>query len=41
MVKHFCYSTDEQVTARHLGTVSGLDEAAQQYVVQGLLPRVR
>ncbi|MCY1655559.1 UvrD-helicase domain-containing protein [Streptomyces sp. NPDC052071] len=41
MVKHFCYSTDEQVTARHLGTVHGLDDAGQQYVVQGLLPRAR
>ncbi|MFJ9690464.1 UvrD-helicase domain-containing protein [Streptomyces bacillaris] len=41
MVKHFCYSTDEQITARHLGTVNGLDDAAQQYVVQGLLPRAR
>ncbi|WP_199879222.1 UvrD-helicase domain-containing protein [Streptomyces sp. CB02460] len=41
MVKHFCYSTDEQVTARHLGTVNGLDDAGQQYVVQGLLPRAR
>lgn len=41
MVRHFCYSTDQQIAARHLGTVNGLDEAGQQYVAQCLLPRAR
>ncbi|MFI7011346.1 UvrD-helicase domain-containing protein [Streptomyces sp. NPDC050145] len=41
MVRHFCYSTEEQVAARHLGIVNGLDEAGQQYVAGVLLPRAR
>ncbi|MEU9992854.1 UvrD-helicase domain-containing protein [Streptomyces sp. NPDC048045] len=41
MVKHFCYSTDEQVAARHLGTVNGLDDHGQQYLARVLLPRAR
>jgi hypothetical protein len=41
MVRHFCYSTQEQVAARHLGTVNGLDDQGQQYVARLLLPRAR
>ncbi|MGN5631515.1 UvrD-helicase domain-containing protein [Streptomyces sp. AC154] len=41
MVKRFCYSTDEQLSAGHMNTVNGLDDAGRQYVAQGLLPRAR
>ncbi|MFE6891985.1 UvrD-helicase domain-containing protein [Streptomyces sp. NPDC057694] len=41
MVRHFCYSTDQQVAARHLGTVNGLDDQGQQFLAQVLLPRAR
>lgn len=41
MVQRFCWSTDEQVTARHLGRVNGLDEQGEQYLAQTLLRRAR
>lgn len=41
MVQRFCYSTDEQVAARHLGRVNGLDETGEQYLAQVLLRRAR
>ncbi|MFG2662279.1 UvrD-helicase domain-containing protein [Streptomyces sp. NPDC048425] len=41
MVRHFCYSTDQQVAARHLGTVNGLDDQSQQFLAGVLLPRAR
>ncbi|MFI7388677.1 UvrD-helicase domain-containing protein [Streptomyces sp. NPDC049813] len=41
MVRHFCYSTDQQVAARHLGTVNGLDDRGRQYLAGVLLPRAR
>ncbi|WP_228924553.1 UvrD-helicase domain-containing protein [Streptomyces sp. DH7] len=41
MVQRFCWSTDEQVAARHLGRVNGLDDAGVQYLAQVLLRRVR
>ncbi|GGM13957.1 hypothetical protein GCM10010129_67620 [Streptomyces fumigatiscleroticus] len=41
MVRHFCYSTDEQVMARHMGRVNGLDAAGEQYLAQVLLSRAR
>lgn len=41
MVRRFCYSTDEQVAARHLGPVNGLDDQGAQYLAQVLLGRAR
>ncbi|MFC8875999.1 UvrD-helicase domain-containing protein [Streptomyces ardesiacus] len=41
MVRRFCYSTDEQVAARHLGPVNGLDDQGAQYLAQVLLARAR
>ncbi|WP_381805331.1 UvrD-helicase domain-containing protein [Streptomyces niveus] len=41
MVRHFCYSTEDQVAARHLGTINGLDDHGQQYVARTLLARAR
>ncbi|QKW48199.1 UvrD-helicase domain-containing protein [Streptomyces buecherae] len=41
MVRRFCYSTDEQVAARHLGPVNGLDDMGAQYLAQVLLKRAR
>ncbi|MFJ8098553.1 UvrD-helicase domain-containing protein [Streptomyces griseofuscus] len=41
MVRRFCYSTDEQVAARHLGPVNGLDEQGAQYLAEVLLKRAR
>ncbi|MFJ2607949.1 UvrD-helicase domain-containing protein [Streptomyces sp. NPDC087425] len=41
MVRRFCYSTDEQVAARHLGPVNGLDEQGTQYLAEVLLKRAR
>lgn len=41
MVRRFCYSTDEQVAARHLGPVNGLDDQGAQYVAEVLLKRAR
>ncbi|WP_328688168.1 UvrD-helicase domain-containing protein [Streptomyces phaeochromogenes] len=41
MVRRFCYSTDEQVAARHLGPVNGLDDQGAQYLAQVLLKRAR
>ncbi|MFF9819017.1 UvrD-helicase domain-containing protein [Streptomyces sp. NPDC014006] len=41
MVRRFCYSTDEQVAARHLGTVNGLDDQGVQYLAEVLLKRAR
>ncbi|MFJ5803694.1 UvrD-helicase domain-containing protein [Streptomyces decoyicus] len=41
MVRRFCYSTDEQVAARHMGPVNGLDENGEQYLAQVLLRRAR
>ena len=39
MVQRFCWSTDEQVAARHLGRVNGLDDAGVQYLAEVLLRR--
>ncbi|MFF5931577.1 UvrD-helicase domain-containing protein [Streptomyces hydrogenans] len=41
MVQRFCWSTDEQVAARHLGRVNGLDDAGGQYLAEVLLRRAR
>lgn len=41
MVQRFCWSTDEQVAARHLGRVNGLDDAGVQYLAEVLLRRAR
>jgi hypothetical protein len=41
MVRRFCYSTDEQIAARHLGPVNGLDDQGAQYLAQVLLKRAR
>ncbi|MGW4049518.1 UvrD-helicase domain-containing protein [Streptomyces sp. NPDC004779] len=41
MVQRFCWSTDEQVAARHLGRVNGLDDAGGQYLAEMLLRRAR
>ncbi|MFF7048225.1 UvrD-helicase domain-containing protein [Streptomyces griseorubiginosus] len=41
MVRRFCYSTDEEVAARHLGPVNGLDDQGAQYLAQVLLKRAR
>jgi hypothetical protein len=41
MVRRFCYSTDRQVTARHLEPVNGLDLQAQDHVARTLLPYAR
>ncbi|MDQ0577881.1 ribosomal protein L13E [Streptomyces rishiriensis] len=41
MVRRFCYSTDQQVAARHLGPVNGLDDQGAQYLAQVLLSRAR
>ncbi|MBB5939284.1 UvrD-helicase domain-containing protein [Streptomyces zagrosensis] len=41
MVRRFCYSTDEQVAARHLGPVNGLDDLGAQYLAEVLLKRAR
>ncbi|MEW2313653.1 UvrD-helicase domain-containing protein [Streptomyces bauhiniae] len=41
MVRRFCYSTDEQVAARHLGPVNGLDDQGAQYLAEVLLKRAR
>ncbi|RSM85316.1 ATP-dependent helicase [Streptomyces sp. WAC 01325] len=41
MVRRFCYSTDEQVAARHLGAVNGLDDRGVQYLAEVLLKRAR
>ena len=41
MVQRFCWRTDEQVAARHLGRVNGLDENGAQYLAQVLLRRAR
>ncbi|WP_329418079.1 UvrD-helicase domain-containing protein (plasmid) [Streptomyces sp. NBC_00704] len=41
MVRRFCYSTDEQVAARHLGPVNGLDDQGAQYLADVLLKRAR
>ncbi|GGV20001.1 hypothetical protein GCM10010260_70060 [Streptomyces filipinensis] len=41
MVRRFCYSTDDQVAARHLGPVNGLDDQGAQYLAQVLLKRAR
>ncbi|MEU2653717.1 UvrD-helicase domain-containing protein [Streptomyces sp. NPDC007325] len=41
MVQRFCWSTDEQVAARHLGRVNGLDDAGVQYLADVLLRRAR
>ncbi|MFM9499795.1 UvrD-helicase domain-containing protein [Streptomyces galilaeus] len=41
MVRRFCYSTDEQVAARHLGPVNGLDDQSAQYLAQVLLKRAQ
>ncbi|MGW9030051.1 UvrD-helicase domain-containing protein [Streptomyces sp. NPDC055722] len=41
MVRRFCYSTDEQVAARHLGPVNGLDDQGAQYLAHVLLKRAR
>ncbi|MFI9296656.1 ATP-dependent helicase [Streptomyces gardneri] len=41
MVQRFCWSTDEQVAARHLGRVNGLDDAGVQYLAQVLLRRAQ
>ncbi|WP_310728292.1 UvrD-helicase domain-containing protein [Streptomyces sp. N2A] len=38
MVRRFCYTTDRQVTARHLETVNGLDLQGQEYLARTLLP---
>ncbi|MFF2654551.1 UvrD-helicase domain-containing protein [Streptomyces sp. NPDC058045] len=41
MVQRFCFSTDEQVAARHLGRVNGLDDRGGQFLAETLLPRAR
>ncbi|MET9535741.1 UvrD-helicase domain-containing protein [Streptomyces sp. NPDC006649] len=41
MVQRFCYSTDEQVAARHLGRVNGLDAEGEQYLAKVLLHRAQ
>lgn len=41
MLQRFCWSTDEQVAARHLGRVNGLDDAGVQYLAEVLLRRAR
>ncbi|MFI7434856.1 UvrD-helicase domain-containing protein [Micromonospora haikouensis] len=41
MVRRFCYSTDRQLTVRHLERVNGLDPAAQDQVARVLLPYAR
>ncbi|MEU3401992.1 UvrD-helicase domain-containing protein [Streptomyces filamentosus] len=41
MVQRYCWSTDEQVAARHLGRVNGLDDAGGQYLAEVLLRRAR
>ncbi|WP_329127549.1 UvrD-helicase domain-containing protein [Streptomyces sp. NBC_01465] len=41
MIQHFCYSTDEQIAARHMGRVNGLDAEGEQYLSQVLLRRAR
>ncbi|MEU6151502.1 ATP-dependent helicase [Actinosynnema sp. NPDC047251] len=38
MIRRFCYSTDKQVMARHLETVTGLDNVGQEYLARTLLP---
>lgn len=38
MIRRFCYTTDQQVMARHMEPVNGLEEPAQQYLAQRLLP---
>ncbi|MEU0568581.1 UvrD-helicase domain-containing protein [Nonomuraea sp. NPDC005983] len=38
MIRRFCYSTDQQVMARHLEPVNGLDTAGQEYLARTLLP---
>ncbi|MEU5482818.1 UvrD-helicase domain-containing protein [Streptomyces mirabilis] len=37
MVRKFCYSTDQQVTARHAEWINGLDSSGQEYVARHLL----
>lgn len=41
MVRWFCRTNDEQVMARHLENVNGLDEPGQEYLAQTLLPYAR
>ncbi|MEV6726585.1 UvrD-helicase domain-containing protein [Streptomyces xanthochromogenes] len=41
MVRRFCYNTDEEVAARHLGPVNGLDDQGAQYLAEVLLKRAR
>ncbi len=38
MVRTFCYTTDRQVTARHMEPLNGLDGPGQEYVACTLLP---
>ncbi|MFD7626766.1 UvrD-helicase domain-containing protein [Streptomyces sp. NPDC059851] len=38
MVRTFCYTSDRQVTARHMEQVNGLDDAGQEYLARTLLP---
>jgi hypothetical protein len=38
MVRKFCYTTDQQVMARHLEPINGLDDQAQEFVARILLP---
>ncbi|MCD0451756.1 ATP-dependent helicase [Actinocorallia sp. API 0066] len=37
MIRRYCYSTDQQVTARHMEPVNGLDGEAQAYLAHHLL----
>ena len=41
MIRRFCWSTDRQVTARHLEPVNGLDPLAQDHVARELLRYAR
>ncbi|WP_329007694.1 UvrD-helicase domain-containing protein [Micromonospora rifamycinica] len=38
MIRRFCYSTDRQLTARHLERINGLDPVAQDHLARVLLP---
>ncbi|WP_344443722.1 hypothetical protein [Kitasatospora nipponensis] len=38
MVRRFCYTTDRQLTARHLDWANGLDTGGQDFVARELLP---
>ena len=41
MIRRLCYSTDQEVMARHLESVNGLDSVAQDHVARVLLPFAR